>query len=748
MTFPKVAAWSLIAMYLLLAALGISKLKTTGDNRVFFSDSDDEFSKLLQFENDFSSYTSLIYVIESSSANGFNTELLEFLTEAAWSLPKVTRVVSIANYPNPVDDKNGLRLENVLDSLCSSNTYCSPRSLNEIDKSYLEGLLISNDRRTVAVIVSLALFEKNEANIGEIYSKAVELQDRAQLFGSESRVYLTGGLPMMQAFVDSANADSTNLIPIALLVLVALLFIFLGTLRLSLAVLATGLFGILGTLGVAGWTGHVINSATSTAPLVVLTLSIAAAMHVFVAISRDTRRVNFETKYREARDTNLEPILLATLTTGVSLLSLCFVPSPPIQQLGYLCAFGLTSAVVALLVLFPTVSSQSLTSAQPNVAYLSQNSVRRIAITLYERGISKALVLLIFAVSLCGLAFVEVDDDFVKYFPESSKFRLDTEAADRLLIGPYGIEVVMSTGEPGGVFDPAFLESVDRVTRRLRAMDRVEAAYSIYDVVSDAARAVGQHDIRTADANQNAAAFLVYELSLGEGQNVTDLANLERSAARVSVVLAESSSREIRAFIENEIRHVLSEEPYEFYVTGEIVPTAYLPPKNIRAMLLGILASISFTALLLGMRYKSITIAGIAILSIAAPVAAGFGLWGWVSGPIGLATSAIVAIAIGIVIDDSIHFVYRYRELESAGASDETIIESVFLRSGIPIAATSILLACGFATMIFSQFEMNSAFGISTATIVLLALLFDTALLPGLLLASSRMRSRGPYTGA
>ena len=230
--------------------------------------------------------------------------------------------------------------------------------------------------------------------------------------------------------------------------------------------------------------------------------------------------------------------------------------------------------------------------------------------------------------------------------------------------------------------------------------------------------------------------FLSFELSLSQGQSTTDFVDMNHRKSRISVLLRDCSMKDIRE-LDEEIRSWISREfsdPLEIQVTGEGVPTAYLSSDSISEVTIGIVLSLVFSSVLLGIVYRQLRIA-VAILSATViPIVCGFGVWGWTVGTIGMAATLVIAVTIGVVIDDSIHLVYRFRDglrrldLTTWGAAAYSVH-----RTGTAIVTTSIVLAGGFGVLLLSGFRMNSTFGICTALVILLALIFNLTIMPRIL---------------
>jgi predicted RND superfamily exporter protein len=555
------------------------------------------------------------------------------------------------------------------------------------------------------------------------------------------QLHITGGVPMMQAFVTAAERDMATLFPIAGITLLVILSIVLGGAYLTLVMISLGAVTCLITLGMAGWSGLVLNSATSTIPIVIFALTIASTMHLFLHLARGRAIHGSEmlpTAFRSALRAHTVPIVMTLATTSIGMLSLVNVPSPPVKELGIWVTVGLTVGGLLTFTALPAVLSFRLTLTDSSFAITLQQLLNHYVRKLESDSFPRYPFIIAFLVSLIGLSSLEVDDDFVKYFDSSSQFRVDTEFAQEVLAGPYGIEIILLEGEKGDIFNPAFFTHLESLSRFLSEDERVIHSLSIYDILKSVQQDIQPSETELAEESPEylSQLFLAYNLSLQKDQSTTDYVSFDHFSTRISVLLRPSTSSEIRQFVkhigtwgeENKSPNI------SMIITGESVPTAFLSPNNITAMVTGIFVSLLCSAGIIGLYYRSLKIGTIALVSIVVPVLIGFGLWGWLYGSIGLATTVIVAITIGVVIDDSIHMIVRAKDGQASLSLDPTAAAAYSVyRVGIAIVGTTLVLVGAFSLLLLSGFELNSAFGLCTTLILIAALLFDLFFLPTLI---------------
>lgn len=737
--------YSVLVAFLLLLTLcanGLSKLGLNPNNRVFFSENDSRFAELLEFEADFDSNTHLVFAASANESlfdNGILVDAAKWLTEESWRIEGVLRVDSISTYPHALYSETELSVGSLADFVCPENI-CRLERQEELFQPHLVNRFVSEDGRTLAVLVTVGFDVEDSTAVTRINQGALDLRDDFLIHYPDLEIHYTGAVPMMQAFMDASDRDMSTLMLVAVLIFIVLLGVFLGSIPLTVTMLALGLSTIAITMGIAGWFGHIVNTATATVPLVIFTLVTAGAMHVFLHISREVSSDSstLQVNIRRSISGNQIPVLLTAVTSVVGLLSMLFVSAPPIRQLGILSATGVVIGTLLLLTVVPAfLSFFSNVGPSRTVVWLQiklNNVARKI-----EHGTDRRLsAYLLFGFCLTGLPYLVIDEDFVRYFDEESFFRIQSEAITDRLASPYHAEIVVDTGESSGIYAPEVIADVQRLTSYLRRDPLVANTLSITDILMEVGEMIGNTSVLSDLSREELAQyFFSFELALSKGQSATDFIDIDHSKLRLSILFVDSSMAEIREF-DRRVRLWIDDETeltQSVRITGEGIPTAYLSSKSISELSVGILVSLVFSSFLLGAFYRMFRIAIAVLLAITVPILAGFGLWGYFVGSIGMAATLVIAVTIGVVIDDSIHLIYRFKDsLDSLDLSIRGAAAYSLHNTGVALVTTSVVLAGGFSVLMASGFRMNSTFGICTALVITLALLYNAFLMPRMLI--------------
>ncbi len=243
---------------------------------------------------------------------------------------------------------------------------------------------------------------------------------------------------------------------------------------------------------------------------------------------------------------------------------------------------------------------------------------------------------------------------------------------------------------------------------------------------------------RLPDSRELIAQYLLlYELSLPYGLDLNDQINLQKSGVRI-VASMESMSSEQMLDLEKRFNDWMNTQlsGYQHKMASTSLMFAHIGQRNIKQMIVGTATALMLISFILIFAFRSIRLGLISLLPNLMPSAVAFGIWGLWQGNVGISLSVVTGITLGIVVDDTIHFISKYRHSRiKGGLSRNESVNFAFSTVGIALWVTSLVLVSGFAVLGFSNFSMNSEMGIMTSLTILIALVLDFFLLPPLLMA-------------
>ena len=342
---------------------------------------------------------------------------------------------------------------------------------------------------------------------------------------------------------------------------------------------------------------------------------------------------------------------------------------------------------------------------------------------------------------------LELNDDFIRYFDTRIEFRTDTEFVIDNLNGIYLVEYSIGSGETQGINEPWYLNNLAEFTAWLREQPEVRHVFSYSDIIKRLNKNMHGDDsdyYRIPDQRLMAAQLLfLYENSLPSGNDLNDRINIDRSATRVTVAIDDMTSKEGIAFFERSEQWLRDNTPEPMWTkpTSVSVMFSYISKRNVESMLSGNALAIIIIAVVMMLALRSVSLGALSLIPNAVPILAMYGLWALLVGQVGIAAATVTATSLGIVVDDTVHFLSKYLRARREQQLDRpAAIRYAFQTVGVAITVTTVILAIGFSVLTLSSFLINAQMGLLTSIAIILALILDFLLLPALLLLGHRSK--------
>jgi predicted RND superfamily exporter protein len=342
-----------------------------------------------------------------------------------------------------------------------------------------------------------------------------------------------------------------------------------------------------------------------------------------------------------------------------------------------------------------------------------------------------------------GIGRIKLDDDFIRYFDDSFDYRIASDYAEDNLTGLNILEFAFDAGGPHEINDPAYAQRLDEFTTWLRNQPGVVHVTSLSDKLRQIHHAI-EPDAPPAElpASRDLIAqyLLLFELSLPPGNDIADRINADRSATRVTVMMRHVTSADIRQLNNRAMEWLAIHNPTDAQEGGRSINYffAALSLINIQAMIGGTVLALVLISFIVLIALQDIRLGVISLISNVLPLVVGFGIWGYTVGQIGLASSVVAAMTFGIVVDDTIHLLLRFKKARAGGHGAEAAMRLAFVDVGRAVVITSLALTGGFMLLTFSGFEINASLGLFISIIVVCALVIVLTLVPSLVLLAFR----------
>ncbi len=670
----------------------------------------------------------------------FAPESLELLRATHFTLaalPDVESVTSLANANDVkvVDDELILKpyLADIPQSAQAIAALRAALRANPI----VNGNLVAEDGRAVLMLLELAPDDRrrlgDEGLVQSIETVLDPLKARFQ------RVFQLGGPYVSQQIAGQIRDDQVQILPWALAVL--LLTLALGFRRIESALIPAVTAGtsVVWTLGVMAWSGTPINVMTSIVPALLIIIGSTEDVHLLADYLKHRAAGEGRSQALDAMASRMStPITLTFATTYVGFLSIATQDIGALREFGLLASTGLAFnflitlvAVPALLCVLPL---PGLRSAGSGARVVGQAVLALSNAAAHHKRVTAIIIVGICALSAYGAMDLRVNNNNLDYFESDSELHRRISAVNQAVGGAYTLSVVLRSGIEGTFRKVRYLREVAKLQQFIRATGQFGQTSSFADLMGYVHQLMQEYPPGTTDLPEEDELMAEYLLFL-ESADYASFVNPEMSETRIVVRHAIADSTALltaEAAISRYAREHI-DPGLEVHVTGAEIVTA----RAANTMAQGQARSIGFMAVVIGI------VVGVLFFSIKAgivgmipnlfPIAALFGVMGFAGISVDTATSMVAVIALGICVDDTMHFMARYHQHTRGGIDHDEALRATILDEALPIVSTSIALALGFAVLALSEFPPVRNFGLLSAMVMLLALVSTFVVTPVLL---------------
>lgn len=744
--------WGIIFLTLVLvfaAASGARFLGFSTDYRVFFSEDNPQLVAFETLQNTYTKNDNVMFAVEPKDGKVFTPQTLiivEELTQASWKIPYSLRVDSITNFQYTWSEGDDLVVQDLIENAKSfTDEQLKKVQAVALAEPLLRNRLITEKSDITGINVTINLPHKSISETPEVVAFVREMQDKFEKKYPSIKIYLTGVVFMDNAFNEAGEGDMKSLVPVLYSIVLIIMALTLRTFWGTLVTVLIMAFSILTGMGLAGWSGILLTPISANAPTIILTLAVADSIHILVTFFYEMR--HGKSKYeaiQESLRVNHQPVFITSVTTAIGFLSLNFSDSPPFRDLGNIVAMGVMAAYVYSVLFLPAMLS--ILPVRVKAGTTSQNGLIDTLgdwVIHNRKSLFWGMMSLIIVLA-SQIPRIEIDEKFNEYFDSRYQFRVDNDYVEKHLTGFESIEYSLKAGESGGISNPEYLKKVDAFAEWYRKQPGVMYVSTLTDTMKRLNKNMHGDDesyYRLPEERDLSAQYLLlYELSLPFGLDLNNQINIDKSSTRFTAIL-ESVSTQTALDLEDSAQEWLrNNAPPEMASHGAspLIMFSHIAMRNIDSMMTGTLLALLLISAILAGVLKSFKLGLISTIPNLVPVFMTFGIWAIFVGHIGLAVSVVAPVALGIIVDDTVHFLSKYRRArQELGKTPEEAVRYSFHTVGTALFLTSVILICGFFVLTFSGFQMNVHLGLMTTIAIICALVADFLFLPTLLMRSS-----------
>ncbi len=728
------------------AASGARLLTYDNNYRVFFSKENPELKAFEAMQRIYTKNDNILFVVVPGSGKVFEPktlEAIEKLTKAAWKIPFSRRVDSITNYQYSRAVGDDLIVADLIKKALSlSDAEIRSRRRDALNEPALTGRLIRTKSDVTGVSVTLQLPDDSPIALTQAVAAARKLARRIEAETPGLTIRMTGTAMLGNAFAESSIEDGMTLIPIMFAVLLLVIGLLLRSFTGVIGVVMIIGMSVAVAMGAAGYMGIALTPPSAAAPTIIMTLAVADSIHILVTMFHEMRHgAAKRAAVIESLRINFQPIVLTSVTTAIGFLSMNSSDAPPFRDLGNITSIGIMAALVfsllflpALMAVLPVRVRRRDETKLTVMDRLANLVIARRRTMLY--GMS-ALILALFAF----IPRIELNDQFVKYFDSRVQFRVDTDFSMANLTGIYQVEFSVPAGSSAGINEPSYLRNLSKFSEWLRSQPEVVHTSTLTDTMRRLNRNMHGDDkawYKLPGERKLAAQYLLlFEMSLPFGLDLNDQINVDKSATRVVATLRDMSAGAMRAFERRSNDWIAANLPANMKnkASGAGLMFSHISQRNINSMLGGTLIALVLISGILIVAFRDVRIGLISLIPNLVPAGMGFGVWAIIVGEVGMSVAVVAAMTLGIVVDDTIHFLSKYlRARRERGASPEEAVRYAFATVGKALAVMTLVLIAGFLVLAGSSFAINADMGLMTALTIAIALMVDFLFLPPLLM--------------
>ena len=771
----------IILLFLIVALLGFGyfskdfKLDASSDTLLIEGDPDLKYLKEITNRYGAKEFLVLTFTPKGPITSEETINNLLSLKYKIQSLEWVHSVITILDIPllNNSDKPLNERLKNF--KTLKDRDVDKERGFSEILNSpVFRNFVISEDGSTTGIIVYLKK-GKDTANLNKKdlekykdeakrknHENILEIREVIKSYSDTGKIFL-GGIPMiaddMMTFIK--NDIIVFGVGVLLFIIATLWFVFRKLIWIIVPI-SSCFFSVLimvGLLGLAGWKVTVISS-NFIALMLILTMAMNIHMSTrFLQLRKNNPELsNFEI-ISMTTNKMFWPIIYTALTTICAFLSLIFSEIKPIIDFGWMMTLGLITSFIITFTLLPTV----LNILSPEKINIEEENNSKITEFLGRVSINNKLIIfsftgLIIFLSIAGISRLEVENSFINYFNKKTEIYKGMKLIDEKLGGTTPLEIILRFNDNGVEnstdkddefedwgddenqdnekywFTKDKVNKIEEVHRYLDKLPEVGKVLSFYSILQVATQLNNDKPLGTLEMG-----VLYSKIPDSIKKEIIDpYISIEDNEARISLRIKDSQENLRRNDLINKINYDLENNlklnKDEFKLGGVLILFNNLLQSLFKSQILtlGFVMIGIFLMFLILFKNLKLSLIGVVPNFIAAFFI--LGIIGLLGIPLDMMTITIAAITIGIAVDNSIHYIYRFKEEFALNKNYQETLKLCHSTVGVAILNTSITIVFGFSILVLSNFIPTIYFGVFTGIAMLLAMVSVLTLLPSLIL--------------
>lgn len=735
----------LISLIVISAGYISKDLDFDYDFENFFPQNDPDLEYFLKFREQFQNDNDFVLISLGDSTSVFNQDFLnkiDHFTNEARKLNHVTEVVSPTQIKTPIMNSFGfievplLHINNP--TKFKSDSIRISKSI-EFNKTFF-----SSDYKSLCVIINhTELISKESADT--LLSEIETLINKTNV----KQVNYAGKIRGQKVYLTKMKFELILFLSISLILIISFLFISFRSFYGIIIPLITVFASIIGVLGIMQLTGKMLDVMSTLLPTILFVVGMSDAVHIYTRYIEELRN---GAQKKDAIKTTFKEVGLATfftsITTAVGFITLLMVPIKPMQEFGLYTAIGVVLAFGIAITLLP--ASLSLVK-KPKIASVSIGKV------IWNKILSRCFIFLlrnprkivisyfiILVGAIVGISRLEIDYKLLEDLSEKDPLQIDFRYFEDKYSGIRPFEMAIYTKDSTSILDYEVLKEMDKVEKYL--YENYEVGFIISPVsfiksINKATNSGNSTHYKLPDSQKKYNLLLkkMKRTNIKSKMNLfyNDSTNTARFTGKMDDIGSKKTYNKNEAFKKFFLSEV-NTDLIDYKMTG----TALLVDKNNESlatnMITGLIIAFLLIALLITIIFRSVKMGLLSIIPNVLPIAIIAGLMGFLGTNLNMSTSIIFTIAFGIAVDDTIHFLSKFKIEQDKGRSLIYSLKRTYLSTGKAIIVTTLILCGGFISLVFSDFKSTFLIGSYVGLILFLAVITDLMLLPIILILQKR----------
>jgi len=757
----------------------LSQIKMDTSTEGFMHDKDPILLEYNKFRAQFGRDERVIIGIKSD--NIFTLKFLQTLKamheELENNVPFLNDITSLYNVRNTRGDGDKLITDDLLEPFPTTKEQVADIKARVLSSHFYKDLFISQDGKMTTIIIETdAYSHEGEKKVSDEEAFIDGFEDEKSIDDNKPKEFLTDkentklvkavlaitkkyrkdGLEIFVAGSPSVNhalksqmqKDMQKFMRLTFLIILVFLFVMFRRLSAVFYPLLVIILSLLTTIGTMAFVGVAFKLPTQIVPSLLLAVSIGATVHI-LSIFFD--RFNTHGDKRDAIRFTLQhsglAIAMTSITTAIGVGSFSGSEVAPISDLGVFASLGVMVSLVLTLTLLPALLSITKLKQKPKTEAGKLDELMKklsiIPIKYYKAIIAISAIFVI--LGLVASTQVKPSHNPLKWFQPDSYDRVSTETIDKSLNGSVTIEVIVDSKVENGWNSVERLNAMNNLSNKLEKYvdehTHIGKVISLATIVKETNRALHENreEFYTIPNNSN---LVSQELLLFENSGSDDLEDVvdsQFSKARITIKLPWTDAVyavKVLSYVQEEAKKAFPKD--KVIVTGMIPLLIHTFANAIHSSIISYFIAFIGISFMMMLILGSVRLGLLSMIPNLSPIIMGILIMYIANIPLDIFTLLIGSIAIGLAVDDTIHFMHNFRRYYLETNDTSEAIEHTFFTTGKAMLITSIVLSLGFYSYLMANMISVHNFGLLTGSVILLALLFDLLLAPALMIVVAK----------